>query len=200
MKTKVKCATLFIIIFLCNTLCWAGEKIETQIGTFNLAKSPLTESQLVSQLGQGYVKEQKVDKKALDKKLIYYVDAEKVWVEFQLSHVLNENSERVLETILVTKNKLCDKKYKPQKSVDKLVTSKGIKLGDTIDKVIKTYGTPTVKIDITNDKLFSVLSGSLSMKKGYIFRYLTDKKDELIFAEFYFYEGRLHSLLISTSE
>lgn len=189
------------VILLCSTiLCWAGEKVENQIGPFDLANSPMMESQLISSFGQGYVQTDKVDSKIFVKKHIYYIENEKVWLEVRLSHVLSERLERVIEAVLVTKKKLCDEKFKPEKSFGPLITGKGIKIGDSLEKTIRTYGAPSVSIDISKDTSFSVLREDLRLQTGRVLRYLTAHPNELLFSEFYFSAKGLHSILISGAE
>jgi hypothetical protein len=192
---------LIVVIILCFAdLCCAIEKIETKIGPFDLAGPRMKESQLVSQFGQGWVQARRVGDKILEKKHIYYDQDGKIWVEIRLSHVLDEKLEHVVETILVSKHKLCDEKFKPTKPFSPLVTSRGIRIGDSIEKLIKAYGTPSISIEIGKDDRFSVLAEDLKFKKGQVLRYLTNRPKELIFAEFYFNGKGLHSLLISVSE
>jgi hypothetical protein len=105
-----------------------------------------------------------------------------------------------VEEILVTKYKLCDEKFQPSKPFGSLITSRGIQIGDSEEKIIQTYGAPSISIEIGKDKIFSVLAADLKLKEGRILRYLTNRQGELIFAEFYFNEKELHSLLISGSE
>lgn len=188
------------VVLLIVPVCWASQKIEREIGPFNLSATSITESQLVTQFGEGYVRINKVDDKILNKSRIYYSPNDNMWVEVRFSHVLDKNLKRVVETVIITKNKLCNKKFIPKKTFGSLVTSRGIKLGDSIEKVIRTYGKPSIFIEIGKDKLFSVLIEDLNIQKGCVLRYLADKPDDLLFAEFFFKEGRLHSLLISESE
>ena len=136
----------------------------------------------------------------LEKKHVYYVPSERIWVEIGFSHVLDENLERYVEEVLITKQKLCDETYRPTKPFGPLVTSKGVRIGDSIDKVIKTYGAPSVSIEVGRDKISLALDEDLKLKKGRVLRYLSNRPDDLLFAEFYFDERGLHSLLISTSE
>lgn len=184
-------------------LCCANETVvivENRIGPFDFAGKLMMESQLISDFGQGYVQTLQVGDEILGKKHIYYVSDEKLWVEISLSHVLDKNLERMVESILVTKKELCDKKFKPKKSFGPLITSKGITIGDPIDKVLNVYGNPSISLDISKDKLFSVLVENLKLKSGKVLRYLTTRPDELLFAEFYFDAEGLHSILISASE
>jgi hypothetical protein len=197
----IKKINIVVIILFCSTvLCWSGEKVEHQIGPFNLAGSPITESQLISSFGPGYVKIDKVGSMILGKEHIYYDVNEKVWVAVSLSNVLDKKLERVVEAVLVSKKKLCDEKFKPRKLFGPLITGKGIKIGDTLDKIINTYGTPSVSIDIGKDRSFSVLWDDLKLRKGRVLRYLTNQPNELLFSEFYFDGGVLHSMLISAAE
>jgi hypothetical protein len=138
----------------------------------------------------------RVGNRILDKKHIYYLSDDNLWVEISISHVL----PREVESVLVTKKKLCEERFKPKKSFGPLNTSKGIKTGDSIAKVLNAYGKPTVNIDIAKNKLFSVLIEDLKSEKGKVLRYLPNRSDELLFAEFYFDAEGLHSVLISASE
>jgi len=192
--------TTFILIFCSFISCLANQKIETQIGLFNFAGPSIIESKFVSQFGKGFVQIDKAGDKILGKKYVYYAPQEKVWVQVKFSHVLDENLDRVMEAILVTKKKLCDERFKPRKLFGCLITSKGVRIGDSIDKVIEVYGTPTISFDIEKEKLFSVLVEDLKLKEGRLLRYLSDKPNELSFVEFYFSGRSLHSLLISESE
>jgi len=190
----------FIVILCGVALCWASQKIETQVGPFNLSAAPVTESQLVSQFGEGYVRIDKVGDKILGKSRTFYSPGGSVWVEIQFSHVLDKNLERVAETIIITKRRLCDEKFKPKKSFGPLITAHGVKIGDSLEKVIETYGQPSISIEVGKEKRFSVLIDELKISKGRVLRYLTDQPGELSFAEFYFNEEGLHSFLISESE
>lgn len=200
MIRPTKTSITLITIFFAVAICWATQAIETEIGPFNLSLRSLTEAKVISQFGQGCVRVKKDGNEILTKEHIYYVPNEGIWVAIRFSHVLDDKLERNMEEILVTKRKLCDNAFKPIKSFGPLVTSRGIRIGDSIDKVIKTYGTPSVNIEIGKDKIFSALGEDLKFKKGRVLRYLTNRPDELIFAEFYFDEKGLHSLLISEAE
>jgi hypothetical protein len=190
---------LTVILFAVGK-CSATQEIETQIGPFDLASPPVSESKIISQFGQGYVEVNKSANETLEKKQIYYAPDQKVWVEIRFSHVLNAKLEHIVEEILVTKYKLCDEKFQPSKPFGSLITSRGIQIGDSEEKIIQTYGAPSISIEIGKDKIFSVLAADLKLKEGRILRYLTNRQGELIFAEFYFNEKELHSLLISGSE
>lgn len=196
-KQIIICLT--VILFAVGK-CSATQEIETQIGPFNLASPPVSESNIIAQFGQGYVEVNKSGKKILEKKHIYYAPTEKVWVEIRFSHVLDAKLERFVEEILVTRHKLCDEKFQPAKPFGSLTTARGIQIGDSVEKIIQTYGAPSISIEIGKDKIFSVLAADLILKEGRILRYLTNRQDELIFVEFYFNEKGLHSLLISGSE
>jgi hypothetical protein len=199
---------LFLIVITMAMLCRMGlsfsnSKIEAQIGPFSLSGPPLPESKLVSEFGEGYVRVQKIGNKIVSKKHVFWVPEQGVWVQIGLSHVLDEKMGRVVEAVLVTKTKLCNenKRYIPRKKLTLLATSKGIKTNDSIDKVIETYGKPSVSKVIGKDKVFTVLDEELKLKQGEIFRYLQKHPSkELNFAEFYFYKKKLHSFLISESE
>jgi len=177
--------------------------IETQVGSFDLAGQPLTESNLVSRLGEGYVRLEKSGDKIISKKHIFWVPEQRVWVQIGLSHVLDEKMEHTLDTVLVTRKKLCDKdeKYMPKKTLELLATSKGIKINDSIDKVIEKYGKPSISKTIGRDKIFTALEEELKLREGVVLRYLQKElSNKLNFAEFYFKQKKLHSFLISKSE
>ena len=182
----VQIGITLIMIFSNINFCLASQRIiESQIGPFNLANTPMRESQLISEYGIGDVKTEKIDDKILGKRYIYYVTGQQIWIEIHLSHVLDENLERVVEAILVTKKKLCDEKFKPKKPFGLLITSMGIKIGDSIKKVINTYGEPS-------EKYVNVVGQAL--------KYMSDDPRNLLFTEFSFDEVGLHSMLISISE
>lgn len=200
MIRQLKIAIIFNVVFLAVVLCWGTQEIETKIGPFDLDSSSISESNIISQYGQGYVQEKKYGNEVIEKKRVYYVLSDRIWIEIGFSHVLDENLERYVEEILITKQKLCNETYKPTKPFGPLVTSKGVRIGDSFDKVIKTYGAPSVSIEVGRDKIFSALDEDLKLKKGRVSRYLPADPDKLIFAEFYFDENGLHSLLISGAE
>lgn len=129
----------------------------------------------------------------------FYSSKGDVWIQINFSHVSNDLGS-VVESVIVTREKLCDKKFKAKESFDPLVTSQGIRLGDSIDKILNVYGEPSVSIVVGKDKLFSVLSESLKLRRGCILRYLTNNPAELLCSEFYVNEEGLHSILVSRSE
>jgi hypothetical protein len=190
---------IFVLFSYAVAVCWANSKVETKIGAFDLDKLT-TESQFVSQYGEGNVQMEKVDDKVLGKRHIYYVSNSKLWVEARFSHVLGEDLQRVLEAVLVTKQKICDERFRPKNLLTSLITSKGVKIGDSIDKVVSIYGKASIHIDIKKDKTFSVLREDLKLKEGQILRYFGNKPNELFFSEFYFGKEGLHSFMISKSE
>jgi hypothetical protein len=192
-----------IVIFCTIRLSFSNPKIEAQLGPFNLSGPPLTESRLVSEFGEGYVRVQEIGNKIISKKHVFWVPEQTVWVQISLSHVLDAKMERIVEAVLVTKKKLCeeDKKYMARKKLASLATSKGVKVGDSIDKVIEKYGKPSISKVIGKDKGFTVLDEELKLKQGEVLRYLQEHPSkELNFAEFYFDKRKLHSFLISESE
>ncbi len=149
---------IFTIIIICSVVSsWANGKIETRIGPFNLSSSPVTESKFISQFGEGYVQIDKVGDKLLGKKHIYYSRDEKVWVEIFFSHVRDEKLERIFEAVLITKKRLCDERFEPKNTFGSLATSKGIRIGDSLTKVLRLYGKPTIDIELGKDKIFSAL-------------------------------------------
>jgi hypothetical protein len=193
-------AVIFIIFICAPRLIWAMKNIESRIGPFNFFNSPMSETMLVSSFGNGYIKVEKVEGVMLCRHHIYYVPQENLWVDVQLSHVLDKNLERFVEAVLVTKKRLCNEKFKPGNSFGPLTTGQGVKLGDSLEKTISIYGKPSVLIDIGESSLSSILQDQLNPKKGKILRYLSDQEDQLLFSEFYFDENGLNSVLISASE
>jgi len=199
---------VFLIVTTMAMLCkisisFSNPKIEAQVGPFNLSGPPLTESKLVSEFGEGYVRVQKIGNTIISKKHIFWVPEQAVWVQIGLSHVLDAKMEHIVEAVLVTKEKLCDedKRYTPKKQLAPLSTSKGIKINDSIDKVIEKYGKPSVSKIVGKDEAFTVLEEELKLKQGEVLRYLQEHSSkELNFAEFYFDKKKLHSFLISESE
>jgi len=194
---------LTIVIFCRIDLSFSNREIETQVGPFELSDASLTESKLVSDFGEGYIRIGKSGNKILSKKHVFWVPEQGVWVQIGLSHVLDEKMERIVEAVLVTKNKLCDedKRYIPTKKVAPLGTSKGIKINDSMDKVIEKYGKPSISKIVGKDKAFTVLDEELKLKQGEVLRYLQEHPSkELNFAEFYFDKKKLHSFLISEAE
>lgn len=190
---------IFVLLIDAVTFCWADNIADTKIGVLDLEKLT-TESQFMSQYGEGNVQIEKVDNEILGKRHTYYASNSKLWVQARFSHVLGEDLESVLEAILITRRKLCNEKFKPKKPFDSLVTSKGVKIGDSISQVISIYGKPSIYIDLKKDKMFSVLQEDLKFEEGQILRYLSSKPNELLFLELYFDRKGLHSFIISTSE
>lgn len=195
----IRLATFFLLSLL-TTVCWGGGSVEHQIGPFNLADTPMTESKLISQFGEGCIEYDKAGDKMLGKKHIYYVADKKMWLEIRLSDVLTEKMERTIEAVLITKQRLCDERFRPTRTFGALTTGRGITIGDSMDKVLNTYGRPSVLANIGKDKFYSNLQEVLKLKEGRVLRYLGDQTDALLFAEFYFHSQKLHSLLISASE
>lgn len=190
----------FMIISVVFISCSIAETIEPQIGPINFDKKPLTESQWTSFYGPGYVDKKKIGNKIIELSHIYFIENENLWVKIQFSHVKNKSFESMVESVLVTRKKICDEKFKPKKQFNHLKTSRGIKIGDSLEKVIKVYGKPTVDIVNVGNKTFSVLKENLPITKGRVLRYLPKKHSELNFVEFYFDDVGLNSILISESE
>jgi hypothetical protein len=189
-------ALLLDSILCVIALGWVHQKIETRIGPFDLSARLEAESKIVSLYGQGYLRENRVG----DRSRIYYLPEDKAWLEIQFSHVLDPLGERFVESILLTKQKLCETKYRPKQSFGKMVTSAGIQLGDSIGKTVHVYGSPTETIEVEKDKLFSVLEERLKPRKGEVIRYLPSPQEELGFAEFYFDQNGLNAILVSVAE
>lgn len=196
---KINLFGIIGILLFSVTVSW-GQGLETQVGPFNFAGSLMKETKLIALYGDGYIQTYIVNGKVLDKKHIYYVSDAKVWVEISVSHVLDEHLARFVEAVLVTKKKLCDTKFEPKRPFGPLVTGKGVNIGDSLNKIIKTYGSPSISILVGKDKLSAVLIDDLRLLNGRVLRYLTSSQDELLFSEFYFLDNKLHSILISISE
>lgn len=186
--------------FLSFIICCASYGIETQVGSFDLRGAPITEATIMAQLGEGRVEIERFGDKVLGMKHMYYVPETESCVELGLSHVLTERKERVLEAILMTKERLCDPLYIPKKPLGHLATGRGIRLGDDLDKVLQAYGQPTVLIEVGKDNAFSALVERLNLKDGRVLRYLPIDSKDNCFAEFYFKREKLHSLVVSASE
>jgi len=200
---KVYLILVTILIFYKIDLSFSNPKIEIQIGPFKLSDPAFTDSKLVSDLGEGCVQVGMIGNKIISKKHIFWVPEQNVWLQISFSHVLNEKMERNVEAILVTKNKLCEKEkiFTIRKKIALLATSKGIKINDSIDKVIQKYGKPSISKAIGKDKVFTVLDEELELKGGTVLRYLQEHPSkDMNFVEFYFSQERLHSFLISESE
>ena len=192
---------LLCLILSSETKCFAGGSVEEQIGPFNPYQI-MTESKLISEFGEGYVHiEKDMDNTIImDKKHIYYIPKQNLWLQLGMSHVLDENLERSIESILLTRQNLCDKKFIAKKPFGVLSTAHGIRIGDSIKKVTNTYGKPFELINLRDKEGSSILAEELKIKKGKVLRYSNNKEDELLFAEFYFDAKGLHSILISAEE
>jgi len=193
---KLIFVALILLIGFTESYCRA--EVESTIGKFSFAGPTLTEPEIISQFGQGFVKRENENTEKVQKH-IYYLSEENLWIELSFSHVLDEKMRRSLDTIMLTKEKICDKKFKPKETFGSLITSKGIKIGDSLTNVIQKYGTPSVSSEIGKDGYFSVLQEELKLTDGKVLRYLGGD-DDLLSSEFYFKDGQLHSILISISE
>jgi len=96
----------------------------------------------VDQFGEGFIDEYKVGDKVFSKSRIYYLKDEDLWIKIDLSHVLDENHERSVEAVTVTRKKLCDETYLPANKVGPMITSRGIAAGDAFQDVVNEYGEP----------------------------------------------------------
>lgn len=200
MKTFTSFVTTITCLVLFSVPCMAGQNIESKVGAFDFGGSLMSESELVGRFGEGFIYEYKVGEKVFSKSRTYYYKDEQIWVKVDLSHVLDENHERSVEAVTVTKKRLCNESYKPSNLIGPMITSSGIAVGDQPEKVIKVYGKPGRKIEIMTDSRFSILKEDLDLKRGLVFRYFPDDRNSLHMVEFYFQDSKLHSLIISISE
>lgn len=186
-----------IILCLLPNICWSDSYIEHTLGPFDLTKN-ITETQLVSEFGSGYVINHIVDGKTMGRSHVYYVPAVNAWLEVQLSHT--SNNDRLVDTIILTRKKLCDEKHIPVEDLTKLITGRGVGIGSSLKKVINTYGKSDVSISLAKQKAFSNLQQYLKLSSGLVLRYLYEGSESNLYSEFYIKNGKLHSLLISVSE
>jgi len=203
MKNLKKIILFVVLVSGCLTTSAQNiihKQVESQIGQIDLSKHLIYESGIVSDYGEGYVQVLKVGEKIIGVNHVYYVPEQQLWILFEFSHVLDQKLERSLEGILITKKNLCDQKYKPIKILKPLITSKGITLGDELKKILEIYGQPSLSIFLDKDNSFSNITELLDVKEGHVLRYLPERPTEEILSEFYFENGKLHSLLISGIE
>lgn len=201
MKRLLAISSLIIIIIF-NVHCGSAPKQrpETRIGQFDFSTFVINEAEFTSRYGQGFVVIDKFGDQIMGSKHIYYLTDQNVWLEVRFSHVRDERLERMMSAVLITKNKLCDKEFEPQEKFEELITSRGIRIGDPLNKVIKVYGDPARIINVERGGGFSSLINYLNLKQGVIFRYYTEEPREINFTEFYFDNEELHSLIISVEE
>ena len=143
----------FLFCIYAPKISTSSIQVETQIGSFNLRTDKITEKKFINEYGKGFVV---VDQNSVPKH-IFYDDIQKLWISINFSHVLDEKKNSYVESILITSDSLCCKKFEPIKSFDPMLTSKGIKIGDTLLKIIAAYGEPSINIDIANESFFSFL-------------------------------------------
>lgn len=201
---------LYVSMMLCFFIFYVNDKseaqiqkfiIESKIGIFNFDTVQVSEDDFVLRYGKGYVRQEKIGSKVFEKSRAYYLPNENIWIEIFFSHVLDIHLERSIEAVIITKNKRCDKKIQPKKYFGDMITSKGIKIGDSIDKVIRSYGKPSTNIKVSDCiTKISTLEEHLKLKGGQILIYRNDSSDELLCAEYYFDKKSLHSILISIKE
>jgi hypothetical protein len=102
-------------------------------------------------------------------------------------------------SVLLTKQRLCNKKYKPNKEYE-WNTGKGVKLEDELEKVIKAYGKPTIIINLGKETKYSTINEELHLTNGLIYRYLGKSLNMNYYAEFYFRDKKINTILVSISE
>lgn len=187
---------------LCSfAISWGAENVNLRIASFKLSGPALMESEIVSVLGSGYVKQDRVGNSLVDKYHIYYIASRKVWLSIRLSHVVGNKFDASVDEIFVTKSKLCDKKYRPKKDIEPLIKPIGIHFGASIDEIINILGKPTLSVDIgKNESYAGLIAEKMKYTSGHVIRYLPDSASENIVQEFYFNGRGLHSLLISVAE
>ena len=234
MKLKIVTLILTLFVISCSQLTSAtGETssqnhkkttiVESCIAEFcfgNKSKRLMKEEELVKKYGGGkHVEIPCIDDKSKVCRNLhqYYVSEQNLWVEFEIHH-----GDPIVISAFVTQRKLCDKKHTPKTPFKKLATSHGIKIGDTLDKVKKTYREAySMMLPTVNEKngfvLYRDKNGKTEKynikgagdpqknwkywKYGYtVLTYPTEKDDELLSAEFFFKEGVLDAILISGEE
>ena len=172
------------------------QKIESKIGPIDLSADTLTESRITAVYGQGYIMVEKPEKQ-----YAYFLPEENIWLQLRYSHVLDGKLERTLRAILITRHKLCPKRFQPLSSLGKMMTSGGVQIGSSFGMVVKTYGKPTITIDVERDNTFAYLRETLKLKRGTVIRYLPSSSNGGdFFTEFAFDGKTLHSILISGVE
>lgn len=189
------------LILLSADICFAGSAVDEKLGPFRVYHS-LSESKLITKYGRGYehvVKDSK-NEVIMEKEHLYYIPEQEIWLQIGMTHVLDQYLERHIDSLLLTRKPLCDKIFTAKNSLGTLSTSQGIKIGDTIERVIEIYGEPREVIQVGRTNRFSALVYKLKLNRGTILRYDNNKNDELLFAEYYFEDNKLHSILISAEE
>jgi len=151
MKILASVLITFVYLVSFSSVGIAGQNVESKVGAFDFGGSLMSESELVGRIGEGFIYEYKVGEKVFSKSRTYYYKDEQIWVKVDLSHVLDENYERSVEAVTVTKKRLCNESYKPSNLIGPMITSNGIAVGDQPEKVIKVYGEPGRKIEIMTD-------------------------------------------------
>ncbi len=132
----------------------------------------------------------------------YYVRDDNQWMTVKLSRYYGKDVMRYVEQVLVTRKNVCGEKTTAKTSFGKVTTGKGVALGDSMDKVLETYRLPLVKIELEEVGVAGYvppIAEKLGVKTGTVFRYL-DPMGEFLYTEFYFTDGVLHSILISTED
>lgn len=146
----------------------------------------IPEPELAIFFGDGFKKEQR-DSGPMHMEHTYYDPASKLWVQFS-SHF---HGDYRLETILVTKTKLCEENYQPARGFGNLEAPTGIGIGSAEKHVIETYGKPS-RIR-TSDHLDRVDKGMKTLV-------YSDTSNPLFSAEFFFKDNLVHSMSIGVSE
>lgn len=200
-KRSAKCSIALVLLLSCAQV----KKKESRIGPFDLSVKPITESEFIKNYGGGWVEDNRNrndDSRNQSVQHAYFLGNKNLWLRADFSHVLDSEMNRNLETILVSKQKLCDEKYKLAAENIDFGTGNKIKIGDTYKKVVDTYGQPKVEFIHGADKKFSLIGYDLKgIAPGRIFRYFDEKSTSLCcLLEFYFVNDDVHTILLSSGE
>lgn len=192
------CFLAIMLVIFPNVKCLAENSTNLNI-LYKLFDTYSKDDAVVSKLGIGISSVEKVGAK-FKRKRTYYFKKEKVWIQFRMDCGRNKEANCDVRLILISRKPLSKKKsaFKPGGTFSQTID--GVKIGDTPNKTILKYGTPSVVIKRAKDKTFSALSDDFDLKNGEIFRYMPGKIDELFLVEFYFDSDGLNSALISCDE
>lgn len=192
------CFLAIMLVVSPNVKCFAENSTSLNI-LYKLFDTHSTDDAIVSKLGIGVSSVEKVAM-TFKKKRTYYFEKEKVWIQFRMNCAGNKRANCDVRQILISRKSLSKKKpsFKPGGAFAQIVNE--VKIGDTSNRIILKYGTPSVVIKPAKDKTFSALREDFGLKNGEIVRYLPGKIDELFLVEFYFDLDGLNSALISCDE
>jgi hypothetical protein len=187
-------------LFCSYGACEGVTVAETQIGPFDLTIPQKNEGEFVAVYGKGVEVVEQYGDMVMGSKHIYYSKGQNLWIEIRFSHIRDKSMQRIMEAVLVTKKKLCNQEYTPKTPFPKLSTSKGFELGTSLQVLRDEYGKPTASINIGRDKQYSSLVDYMDLTRGVVLKYVPTERREINFAEFYFNEEVLHSMVISIED